>query len=310
MDLTGLGSLVGGIANATNTDSRSSGFSDSWGSSASSSWNQADAVADSWGNAWNAGESKSYGYNTGWSQNEAASESSNRNRSWGSNFSETYGGAASARDLEYAREQWKAEKEAWQMQANYNATEAQKARDFQERMSNTAYQRAVKDLLAAGLNPILAVGNMGASTPVGASASSGIATMSKANSYADSRSYGNQGSYGYGSSKGYSQGYGWNRGENTSSAWNRGESSQGSHSESHSAGGSQSSSSQGSHSENSAWSQGRTQLASAVDKIADLFKGGSAKSGETPSGNKIDQGEYSNGHTYGGTHGNSSRHPK
>jgi len=54
------------------------------------------------------------------------------------------------------------------MQFEKSQTEAQMG--FQERLSNTAHQREIKDLYAAGLNPILSgTGGMGSSSPVGAS---------------------------------------------------------------------------------------------------------------------------------------------
>lgn len=60
---------------------------------------------------------------------------------------------------------------------NYNSAEALANRNFQEHMSNTAYQRAVEDMRKAGLNPILAYANGGASTPGGSGATITGASM-------------------------------------------------------------------------------------------------------------------------------------
>jgi hypothetical protein len=62
----------------------------------------------------------------------------------------------------------------------FNKDQAYENRKWQQMMSSTAYQRAMDDMKAAGLNPILAYKQGGASSPSGATASTGIPSGAQA----------------------------------------------------------------------------------------------------------------------------------
>lgn len=78
--------------------------------------------------------------------------------------------SSAAKEAAMMREANELNRKAVEDQWKFNSAEAQKNRDFQREMSNSAYQRAVADMRAAGLNPLLAYSQGGASTPGGSTA--------------------------------------------------------------------------------------------------------------------------------------------
>ena len=91
-------------------------------------------------------------------------------------------------DMFNSSEAVNADRRSYEMQLQsqqFNSAEAQKNRDWQERLSNSSIQRAAADYKAAGYSPLALLGGSGASTPSGSvahsSAASGHASSASGN---------------------------------------------------------------------------------------------------------------------------------
>lgn len=102
-------------------------------------------------------------------------------------FSSNSGKSTNREAAESAQKSMDFEAQQAELNRTFSADQAKRQMDFQQYNSDTMHQRQVKDLVAAGLNPVLSA-NSGASTPGGASGSGFMAggkTYTPENPYGD-----------------------------------------------------------------------------------------------------------------------------
>lgn len=151
------------------------------------------------------------------SGNSSSAESSSWSHGEGfsDSWSRTYGTEASIRSAMEA-DRANALQEYWMnKEMAYNASEAQKQRDFNELMGNTLYTRSVKNMMEAGINPILAAqsGLSGANVNSGATASISAPSAFMGQTFADQASASHSQWVSDSGSESHSSGSGWSNSE-------------------------------------------------------------------------------------------------
>lgn len=182
----------------------------------------ANAVAGSEGAS--GGESSSW--SEGGSSNSAQSVSGSTGSSQGSSWSNVAGLEASANSAIEAGQAHERQKELLQMAQEYNSREAEKQRNWQADMANTVYTRSVKNMIEAGINPILAA-NLGLSAGnVGSGASASVATPQSfmGQTFAEQNSASQNSSSSNAFSQSSERGSSYNRSESKSNEWSNSQS--------------------------------------------------------------------------------------
>lgn len=146
-------------------------------------------------------------YGAGGSVNSGQSVNSSSSSSW----SNTNAAAAREWSAEQASIAFERQRQLQKEAQEFNAQQAKIARDWQESMANTVYTRSVKNMIEAGINPILAanMGLSGASVGSGQTASISAGSAPIAQSFMDSQSASSAQSAG----ESYNAGKSWNSSE-------------------------------------------------------------------------------------------------
>ena len=152
-------------------------------------------------------------------QSVSNSTSNYKSDSFSDSWSRTYGSEATAKSYAEAIKAHERQQQFFDETMKYNATEAYAQRAFNEMMGNTIYTRSIKNMMEAGINPILAanMGLSGASVNSGAAASISTPSTFMGQTFADQASASHSESHASGgsesSSNSSSSGSGWNNSE-------------------------------------------------------------------------------------------------